>query len=92
MLIRLVKTGNGSGEGDLLQKAMQRVIAIGRRRDRQLFWFCTVFAAAGISMLPLNETDFNRARFRLSDVAGLRNYFDAIGERLDRGPSISLRH
>ena len=88
LLIRLVKTGNGSGEGDLLQKAMQRVIAIGRRRDRQLFWFCTVFAAAGISMLPLNETDFNRLDF-VSDVAGLRNYFDAIGERLDRGPSIS---
>ena len=88
LLIRLVKTGNGSGEGDLLQKAMQRVIAIGRRRDRQMFWFCTVFAAAGISMLPLNETDFNRLDF-VSDVAGLRNYFDAIGERLDRGPSIS---
>ncbi len=88
LLIWLVKTGNGSGNGDLLHQAMSRVIAIGRRRDRQLFWFCTAFAAVGISMLPLNETDFNRLDF-ISDAAGLRDYFDAVGERLDRGPSIS---
>ena len=88
LLIRLIKTGNGSTDGDLLHRAMDRVIAIGRRRDRQLFWFCSAFAAVGISMLPLNETDFNRLDF-ISDAAGLREYFDAIGERLDRGPSIS---
>lgn len=88
LLIRLIKTGNGSTDGDLLHRAMDRVIAIGRRRDRQLFWFCSAFAVAGISMLPLNETDFNRLDF-ISDAAGLREYFDAVGERLDRGPSIS---
>lgn len=88
LLIRLIKTGNGSGDGDLLHRAMDRVIAIGRRRDRQLFWFCSAFAAVGISMLPLNETDFNRLDF-ISDAAGLREYFDAVGERLDLGPSIS---
>ena len=88
LLIRLIKTGNGSTDGDLLHRAMDRVIAIGRRRDRQLFWFCSAFAAVGISMLPLNETDFNRLDF-ISDAAGLREYFDAVGERLDRGPSIS---
>ncbi len=88
LLIRLIKTGNGSNDGDSLHRAMNRVIAIGRRRDRQLFWFCSAFAAVGISMLPLNETDFNRLDF-ISDAAGLRDYFDAVGERLDRGPSIS---
>jgi len=88
LLIRLIKTGNGSNDGDFLHRAMNRVIAIGRRRDRQLFWFCSAFAAVGISMLPLNETDFNRLDF-ISDAAGLRDYFDAVGERLDRGPSIS---
>lgn len=88
LLIRLIKAGNGSTDGDLLHRAMDRVIAIGRRRDRQLFWFCSAFAAVGISMLPLNETDFNRLDF-ISDAAGLRDYFDAVGERLDRGPSIS---
>lgn len=88
LLIRLIKTGNGSGDGDLLHRAMDRVIAVGRRRDRQLFWFCSAFAAVGIGMLPLNETDFNRLDF-ISDAAGLRDYFDAVGERLDRGPSIS---
>ena len=87
LLIRLIKTGNGSNDGDFLHGAMNRVIAIGRRRDRQLFWFCSAFAAVGISMLPLNETDFNRLDF-ISDAAGLREYFDAVGERLDRGPSI----
>ena len=92
LLIRLVKTGNGKGDwdthGDLLQKAMQQAVAIGRRWDRQLFWSCTVLAVVGVSMLPLNETDFNRLDF-ISDVAGLRDYFDAVGDRLDRGPSIS---
>ncbi|MYA35967.1 MAG: MMPL family transporter [Gammaproteobacteria bacterium] len=88
LLIRLIKTGNGSNDGDFLHGAMNQVIAIGRRRDRQLFWFCSAFAAVGISMLPLNETDFNRLDF-ISDAAGLRDYFDAVGERLDRGPSIS---
>ena len=88
LLIRLIKTGNDSSDGDLLYKVMNRVIVIGRRRDRQLFWFCSVFAAAGIGMLPLNDTDFNRLDF-ISDAAGLRDYFDAVGERLDRGPSIS---
>lgn len=88
LLIRLIKTGNGASDGDLLHKAMNRVVTIGRRRDRQLFWFCSAFAVVGISMLPLNETDFNRLDF-ISDAAGLRDYFDAVGERLDRGPSIS---
>ncbi len=88
LLIWLVKAGKGPGEGDLLQRAMRGAVAFGRRRDRQLFWFCTAFAAAGASMLPLNETDFNRLDF-VSDVAGLRDYFDAVGERLDRGPSLS---
>ncbi len=88
LLMVLIKTGNGSSDGDLLNRAMNRVIEIGRRRDRQLFWFCSAFAAAGVAMLPLNETDFNRLDF-ISDAAGLRDYFDAVGERLDRGPSIS---
>ncbi len=87
LLIRLIKTGIGSSDSDLLHKAMNRVVTIGRRRDRQLFWFCSAFAVVGISMLPLNETDFNRLDF-ISDAAGLRDYFDAVGERLDRGPSI----
>ena len=88
LLMRLVKTGNGSRDGDLPHKAMNRIVTIARRGDRQLFWFCSAFAAVGISMLPLNETDFNRLDF-ISDAAGLRDYFDAVGERLDRGPSIS---
>ena len=87
LLIRLIKTGIGASDSDLLHKAMNRVVTIGRRRDRQLFWFCSAFAVVGISMLPLNETDFNRLDF-ISDAAGLRDYFDAVGERLDRGPSI----
>ena len=86
LLIWLVKSGNG--DGDLLQEAMQQAIHIGRRRDRPLFWFCTALAVIGVSMLPLNETDFNRLDF-INDVANLRDYFEAVGERLDRGPSIS---
>ena len=87
VLIRLMKVSSGADGADLMQKMMARVVAIGERRDRQLFWGCTALAAAGVAMLPLNETDFNRLDF-ISDAAGLRAYFDAIGGRLDRGPSI----
>ncbi len=87
VLIRLMKVSSGADGADLMQKMMARVVAIGERRDRQLFWGCTALAAAGVAMLPLNETDFNRLDF-ISDAAGLREYFDAIGGRLDRGPSI----
>ncbi len=88
LLIRLVKRVGPDTEAELLQRIMQGIVAIGRRFDRPLFWGCTVLAVTGVSMLPLNETDFNRLDF-ISDAAGLRDYFDAVGERLDRGPSIS---
>ena len=88
LLVRLLRQADNRGEGDLLQRAMGRAITIGRQRDRQLFWGCTALAAVGISMLPLNETDFNRLDF-ISDEAGLREYFDVVGARLDRGPTIS---
>ncbi len=88
LLIWLVKSGGGSRDGDFLHRAMDRVVSIGQGRDRLLFWFCTAFALLGISLLPLNETDFNRLDF-ISDDAGLREYFDALGERLERGPAIS---
>ncbi len=90
LLVGLVRPGGrpGHDHGDLLQRAMQGTIEFGRRWERQLFWLCTALAVAGVSMLPLNETDFNRLDF-ISDAAGLREYFDAVGDRLDRGPSIS---
>jgi len=86
-LMWLMRHSGSTGGADLMQRMMARVVAIGERRDRQLFWGCTALAAAGVAMLPLNETDFNRLDF-ISDAAGLRAYFDAIGGRLDRGPSI----
>ncbi len=86
LLIRLnVKGGDG---GDFLPRAMRWISTFGQRRDRPLFWVCSLLAAAGIAMLPLNKTDFNRLDF-IGDVADLREYFDALGERLDRGPSLS---
>ena len=88
LLIHLVRDRGSAIGQDWLQGIMQGIVAIGRRRDRQLFWSCTALAIAGIGMLPLNETDFNRLDF-ISDAAGLRDYFNAVGERLDRGPSIS---
>ncbi len=88
LLIRLVQCVGPDTEAELLQRIMRGIVASGRRFDRPLFWGCTVLAVTGISMLPLNETDFNRLDF-ISDAAGLRDYFEAVGERLDRGPSIS---
>lgn len=79
----LVKTGK-----PFLQETLKKVSLFTHRYDRKIFWSCTALAVVTILLLPLNETDFNRIDFIAGDTE-LRQYYDVINERMNRGPALN---
>jgi predicted RND superfamily exporter protein len=79
----LVKTGK-----PFLQGPLKRVSLFTHTHDKGIFWSCTGLAVVTLLLLPLNETDFNRIDFIAGDTE-LRDYYDVINERMNRGPSLN---
>lgn len=79
----LVKTGK-----PFLQGPLKAISQFTQRNDKGIFWSCTALAVVTILLLPLNETDFNRIDFIAGD-SELRDYYDVINERMNRGPALN---
>jgi predicted RND superfamily exporter protein len=79
----LVKTGK-----PFLQGPLKKISLFTQRNDKGIFWSCTVLAVVTLFLLPLNETDFNRIDFIAGDT-DLRDYYDVINERMNRGPGLN---
>jgi predicted RND superfamily exporter protein len=79
----LVKTGK-----PFLQGPLKKVSLFTHTHDKGIFWSCTGLALVTLLLLPLNETDFNRIDFIAGDTE-LREYYDVINERMNRGPSLN---
>ncbi len=79
----LVKTGK-----PFLQGPLKKISLFTHTHDKRIFWSCTGLAVVTLLLLPLNETDFNRIDFIAGDTE-LRDYYDVINERMNRGPSLN---
>ncbi len=71
-----------------LHNTLKRIIDFTQSRDRAIFWSCSLLAILTFALLPLNETDFNRLDFIANDEE-ISAYYDAISERMNRGPSLT---
>lgn len=71
-----------------LQSQLQTLVSFTQRRDKPIFWACTLLAVFTVSLLPLNETDFNRLDF-IANEDDIRQYYDVVGERINRGPALT---
>ncbi|MFT6293859.1 MAG: putative RND superfamily exporter protein [Glaciecola sp.] len=79
----LIKTGK-----PFLQGPLKKISLFTQRNDKGIFWSCTALAVVTLFLLPLNETDFNRIDFIAGDT-DLRDYYDVIDERMNRGPGLN---
>lgn len=71
-----------------MQARLERLVGFTQRQDKNIFYFCTGLALFTVLLLPLNETDFNRLDF-IANETDIREYYDQIGERMNRGPALS---
>lgn len=71
-----------------LQSPLEKLVGFTQRRDKPIFWFCTALAVFTVSLLPLNETDFNRLDF-IANEEDIRQYYDVVGDRMNRGPALT---
>lgn len=78
----------GAAGSPLLEKGLERLLALARRRDRAVFRLCTALAVITAALLPLNETDFDRLDF-ISPNDDIRAYYDVLAERMRRGPTLT---
>lgn len=74
-------------DSPFLHDLLQRMSEFTARNDKVIFWSCSALAMVTLLLLPLNETDFNRMDFIAAD-SDLKQYYDEVGERLNRGPAL----
>ncbi len=71
-----------------LQGWLTKVSAFTIKKDKPIFWACSLFAVVTIALLPLNETDFNRLDFIAGD-SELSDYYEVLNARMNRGPALT---
>ena len=84
---RIPSHGRGS-DAPLPRRVIDLAKGFWVRHDRRLFLGCCAAAVTTFLLLPLNQTDFNRLDF-IQSGSTLREYYDAVGEHLNRGPALT---
>jgi predicted RND superfamily exporter protein len=71
-----------------MERTLQKIGDITRRRDTPIFWTCTLLAITTFLFLPLNETNFNRLDFIANDI-DIKQYYDEVSTHYERGPTLN---
>ena len=71
-----------------MQRPLDRVIAFTNTHDKAIFLLFTGLALGTATLLPLNETDFNRLDF-IANEGDIREYYDQVAEKMNRGPALT---
>lgn len=71
-----------------MEDTLEQVSAFTLRRDKPIFWGCTLLAIVTFALLPLNETDFDRLDFIAAD-SDIKQFYDEVSGHYNRGPALN---